>query len=527
MFVALVVFVGTARSAPSGLFTFTTIDCPSTTFSAAYGINGSGQVVGSCKIAGVTHGFLMTGGAFSILDFPGSVGTEALGINGSAQIVGDYTEAGAQAGVTHGFRLSGGTFTTIDPPTSASTQAYGINSSGEVVGEYIGPQPMVGGPPLLNGFLLSNNAFTLFDFPGALFTEAFGVNSSGQIVGEYQNPNQAQQGFLLSNGKYTTLDYPGATATLAYGINDSGQVVGVYLSSNGYHGFLLSGSQFSSIDFPGATRTEAFGINNSGQVVGYYVIADGVHGFLATPQPPPSISANGVVNGASFVPGVVPSSWTTIEGSSLAAQTGDWSNAIVNGRLPTTLNGVSVTIGGKPAYVYYVSPSQLNVLAPQDLPAGPVTVTVTTPGGGFTSFTTTASQYGPAFFPWPSSQVVATRQDYSFAAKQGTFAGTPTVAAKPGEVIILWGTGFGPTIPVAPDGVAVPSDRAYSTATQPAITINNTSATVYGAALTPGAVGLYQIAIQVPSSLADGDWPIQASIGGAASPLGIVLSVHH
>jgi uncharacterized protein (TIGR03437 family) len=35
----------------------------------------------------------------------------------------------------------------------------------------------------------------------------------------------------------------------------------------------------------------------------------------------------------------------------------------------------------------------------------------------------------------------------------------------------------------------------------------------------------YQVAIQVPSPLADGDWPLVASIGGVASPGGVVLSV--
>jgi uncharacterized protein (TIGR03437 family) len=56
--------------------------------------------------------------------------------------------------------------------------------------------------------------------------------------------------------------------------------------------------------------------------------------------------------------------------------------------------------------------------------------------------------------------------------------------------------------------------------------IDNFPATVVGAALAPGAVGLYQIAVQVPTSLADGDWPIQALIGGVSSPAGTVLAVH-
>jgi uncharacterized protein (TIGR03437 family) len=250
-----------------------------------------------------------------------------------------------------------------------------------------------------------------------------------------------------------------------------------------------------------------------------------VTGAATTGGSGPTISANGVVNGASFQPGIVANSWVTIQGTGLAAKTDDWSNSIVNGALPTLLDGVSVSMGGKAAYIYYISPGQLNVLAP-DVPAGPVTVTVTAPGGTSASFTATASAYGPAFFPWPGNQVVATRTDYSYAVKAGTFAGATTIPAKPGDVLILWATGFGPTTPAPPPGVAVPSTTSYPTATLPAVTIDSIPAVVYGAALAPGSAGLYQIAIQVPSSLSDGDWPIQASIGGALSPAGTILSVH-
>ena len=251
-----------------------------------------------------------------------------------------------------------------------------------------------------------------------------------------------------------------------------------------------------------------------------------VTGAATTGASGPTISANGVVNGASFQPGIAANSWVTIQGSGFATKTDDWSNSIVNGALPTSLDGVSVSMGGKPAYIYYISPGQLNVLAP-DVPAGPITVTVTTSGGTSAAFATTANAYGPAFFAWPGNQVVATRTDYSYAVKAGTFAGATTVAAKPGDVIVLWATGFGPTNPAAPTGVAVPNDQAYSTSFLPSITIDNMSAAVYGAALAPGSVGLYQIAIQVPASLADGDWPIQASIDGVSSPAGTILSVHH
>jgi uncharacterized protein (TIGR03437 family) len=252
----------------------------------------------------------------------------------------------------------------------------------------------------------------------------------------------------------------------------------------------------------------------------------GLSGGTAPPAGAPAISANGVVNGASFQPGVAANSWVTIQGTNLAAQMDDWSHSIVNGALPTSLDGVSVTMGGKPAYIYFISPGQLNVLAP-DVPAGPISVTVTTAAGASTAFSTTANAYGPAFFLWPGSQVVATRQDFSYAAKAGTFAGSTTVPAKPGDVIILWATGFGPTMPPAPSGVSVPASGGFSTASAPTVTINNTPAIVYGAALAPGSAGLYQIAIQVPTTLADGDWQIQATIGSVASPAGNILSVHH
>ena len=78
-----------------------------------------------------------------------------------------------------------------------------------------------------------------------------------------------------------------------------------------------------------------------------------------------------------------------------------------------------------------------------------------------------------------------------------------------------------------PGGIAVPSNPTYSTVILPSISIDSTPVTVYGAALAPGSAGLYQIAIQVPPSLADGDWPIQALIAGVQSPVGTILSVHH
>ncbi len=69
----------------------------------------------------------------------------------------------------------------------------------------------------------------------------------------------------------------------------------------------------------------------------------------------------------------------------------------MDGKLPTSLQGVSVTINGIPAYIDYISPTQINVLAPDDATLGPVQVQVTTAGQAGNAVTVQKSQFSPAF----------------------------------------------------------------------------------------------------------------------------------
>jgi uncharacterized protein (TIGR03437 family) len=241
----------------------------------------------------------------------------------------------------------------------------------------------------------------------------------------------------------------------------------------------------------------------------------------------PSISqSSGIVSGASFQAGIVPGSWITISGTSLSSITDNWTNAIVNGALPTSLDGVKVSIGGEPAYIYYVSPTQINALAP-NVGTGNVSVTVTNANGTSSAVTATVQTVQPAFFLWPGNYAVATTLNYGLAVKNGTFSGATTTPAAPGEVIVLWGTGFGPTNPVAPAGVATPSTTAYNTASPVTVTVGGVPATVYGAALAAGDAGLYQVAIQIPTPLANGDYPVVAKISGAQSPSTTLITVQN
>jgi uncharacterized protein (TIGR03437 family) len=251
------------------------------------------------------------------------------------------------------------------------------------------------------------------------------------------------------------------------------------------------------------------------------------HGFIAKIQPSASVPAitasGGVGSGASFQAGIVPNSWISIVGSNLASQTDSWTNAVVNGTLPESLDGVKVSVGGLPAYIAYISPGLINVLAP-NVGTGNVSVTVTNSSGVSSPVTAVVQAFQPAFFQW-GSYAVATRADYSLAVKNGTFPGATTVPAKPGDTIILWGTGFGPTTPPAPVGVAVPSGTTYNTANAVTVTVGGVTANVFGAALASGAAGLYQVAITIPTTLANGDYPIVASVGGAPSPSSTLITV--
>ena len=243
--------------------------------------------------------------------------------------------------------------------------------------------------------------------------------------------------------------------------------------------------------------------------------------FVAAASTTPVISsANGVVSGASFLPGIAANSWITITGTNLSAVTDTWNNAITNGNLPTHLDGVSVMVGGQPAYIAYVSPTQINAVAP-NVPAGTAAVTVTTSVGTSAAVNANAQAAQPAFFQW-GNYAVASKLDYSLAVKSGTFAGVTTAPAKPGDVIILWGTGFGPTTPSTLVGVEVPSTATYNTATPVTVTIGGVSATVYGdRGSGAGVRGT------VPGGCDDSNYARQWRLSGGGQRRGAAIARHH
>ena len=240
---------------------------------------------------------------------------------------------------------------------------------------------------------------------------------------------------------------------------------------------------------------------------------------------------------------IAPNMWVSIYGTGFTTPgfTDTWTNAIKNsatGALPTVLDNVTVTVGGLPAYVYYISATQINVLTP-NIGFGPLAVMVTNGTGSSNVMMSTSQGQDPAFFEWPNSsgqtpgdtsqQPVATHSDYTYAAANGTFGTTPSVPAKPGETIVLWGAGFGATTPANPFGVAIPSTGGPFVTTQNVVVLlNNAPITVINnnAILTPGDAGLYQMAVTIPSTLPNGTYSISVSVNGVVSPT-LSLAVHN
>ncbi len=233
----------------------------------------------------------------------------------------------------------------------------------------------------------------------------------------------------------------------------------------------------------------------------------------------PGISA--VVNGASFAAGFQPGSWVTIEGTNLALTTRSWrADEIVSGKLPPSLDGVSVTINGLSAYLSYISPTQLNMQAPTDssvVDGQGVPVVVTSPTGTIRG-NAVVRMVAPGIFMIDAQRVAAVNLDGSVVAPAGAFPGSRP--AKQGDYVELYLTGLGPTTP------PVPAGQVFST---PAPIVNSINVTVGGLAATvsfAGLVspGLYQVNLIVPN-VADGDNQVNVQIGTVASQNSGVLAV--
>jgi uncharacterized protein (TIGR03437 family) len=237
----------------------------------------------------------------------------------------------------------------------------------------------------------------------------------------------------------------------------------------------------------------------------------------------PTISQ--VANAAGESPIIAPNAWVEVKGVNLApaGDTRNWQGSdFVSNKMPTQLDGVSVTVNGKSAYVYYISPTQVNILTPPDAMLGAVMVQVTNNGAVSATFTAQALAVSPSFFVYNGGPyVAATHADGSLLGPASLYPGSIS-PAKPGEVVVIYANGFGPTSPAVVSGSPAQSGTLSPL---PAIQIGGATATVQFAGLV--APGEFQFNVAVPPSLANGDQPIAATYNGLTTQAGTLIAVQH
>ena len=249
--------------------------------------------------------------------------------------------------------------------------------------------------------------------------------------------------------------------------------------------------------------------------------AGGYDGFILKINPSgPAITL--VANAEGEAANIAPNTWVEIKGLSLAPA-GDsriWQAAdFVNGNMPTQLDGVSVTVNGKNAYVWYISPTQVNILTPPDAILGSVNVVVTSGGIASPPFPVQARATSPSFFVFDGTHVAATHVDGSLIGPTTLYPGQST-PAKTGETIVIYANGFGPTSTPVVNGS---SSQSGTLSPLPAVQIGGVAATVQFAGLV--APGEFQFNVIVPSGLPNGDNPIIASYNGASTQSSAVITV--
>jgi uncharacterized protein (TIGR03437 family) len=203
---------------------------------------------------------------------------------------------------------------------------------------------------------------------------------------------------------------------------------------------------------------------------------------------------------------------------------------LVGGNIPTSLAGVCASFGGTPAAMLGVYPNQLNVQVGA-LPPGGVTVQVTTncgtPQAVNSTFTgvmvQTASPEFYSFAPDPiggRNPIAAVNAvSGAFIGPPGLLAGVTFVAAKAGDIVQAYATGFGATTPAFGLGVipgAAGNLNAPYSLTLGGVTIPPVSIAYAG--ISPCCAGFYQLDFTMPAGIPSGAQPLIITIGGVPSP---------
>jgi uncharacterized protein (TIGR03437 family) len=249
--------------------------------------------------------------------------------------------------------------------------------------------------------------------------------------------------------------------------------------------------------------------------------------------PTPAINTGGVLSAAAFggFSSAAPGSWIEIYGANLATTTGPWASADFTGNTaPTNLSGTTVTIGGQPAFVDYVSPTQVNAQVPSNVATGQQRLVVNLPYSSTAPYLLNINAIEPGllapstFLIGGTQYVVALETDgLTYVLPPGAIAGVTSARAKAGQTIVMYGIGFGTVTPGIPAGQIAAGSNSLNATLQ--IFIGGQLATVSYEGLAPGFVGLYQFNVVVPAVAASDKVPVTFSLGGTLGTQTLYLAV--
>jgi uncharacterized protein (TIGR03437 family) len=352
--------------------------------------------------------------------------------------------------------------------------------------------------------------------PGGSGVAAIALDSSGDVyiaanaggLGDYPL-NNGFQSFSSGSAYIAELSGNGSKILFGsyYGGNADTYPTGLLVDASGT--IYLAGYTNADLPLLNALQTNNYGGG----------FPEGFFAKIGTPV----VTITLVANAEGESPLIAPNTWVEIKGSNLAPDTRIWkASDFVNNQLPTKLDGVSATMNGESTYVYYISSSQVNVLTPPDLAAGPIQVKVTSNGVSSAVYTAQAQTDSPSFFVFNGGPYVAAEHTNGAYLGATTLYPGLTTPAKPGETVVLYANGFGATT------VSVNSGSLTQTgdlSTLPSIKIGGVTAVVQFAGLV--AVGEYQFNVVVPANLANGDQSIAATYNGQTTQAGTLITIHN
>jgi uncharacterized protein (TIGR03437 family) len=215
---------------------------------------------------------------------------------------------------------------------------------------------------------------------------------------------------------------------------------------------------------------------------------------------------------------IAPATWIEIYGQNLALTTTGWTGDFQGNNAPISVGGTTVTVGGESLFIDYVSPGQVNGQVPSDVASGSQQVIVTTAAGSSAPFTINVNPLEPGLLAPPSFDIngtqyaVALFSDGFYVLPPGLISDIASRRAVPGDVIMLYGIGFGP---VSDNTLAGVIDQAANQLNATLdISIGGVSAKIQYAGLTPGVVGLYQFNVVVPNISPNDKTPLVFSLNG-------------